>query len=145
MEPEVRSTPGWTFATCNPLGLFWSQIIDSSKCHKMCVPVSTGKLFIKFLVLTDKTHAAISCGEKTNLSDAVSLALWPLSLIPQGCICMRTDRGHRFPLGLRPLCSGKLHQLALITREKHQQVKCWSPCLVSVSAPGLPDSPAFNH
>lgn len=112
------------------------------KCHKTCVPVSTGRLFIWFLVLTDKTHAAISCGEKTNLSDAVSLALWPLSLIPQGCICMRTDRGRGFPLGLRPLCSGKLHQLTLITREKHQQVKCWSHCVVSASAPELPDSPA---
>lgn len=42
------------------------------------------KLFIWFLVLTDETHAAISCGEKANISDAVSLALWPLSLIPGG-------------------------------------------------------------
>lgn len=108
-------------------------------CHQMCVPVLTGKLFIWFLATTDKTHAAISCGEKTNLSDAVNLALWPLSLIPQGCICMRTDRGRRFPLGLPPLCSGKLLQWLWSpgknTSRSNAGVTVWSLCQ-------LPDSPA---
>lgn len=102
------------------------------------MPVSTGKLFIWFLVLTDDTRATISCGEKANISDAVSLALWPLSPVPQGRICLRTGRGRSFPLGR----GGKLPWLTLIAREKHQQVKRWSHCSVCMSAPELPNCPS---
>lgn len=93
------------------------------------MPVSTGKLFIWLLVLTHEAHAAISCGEKANISDVVSLALWPLSLIPQGCICMRTDRGRRFPPPLWwKTTSASFDHQGKNTSRSNVGVTVWSRC-----------------
>lgn len=57
--------------------------------------------FFLFLI-RPKRLWVISCGENANTSDAVGLGLQPLSLLPRGCVCMRTVRGRIFPLSCGP-------------------------------------------
>lgn len=78
----------------------------------------------------------ISCGENANISDAVRLSLWPLSLIPLGCVCIRTARGLMFPLSCGPCTlENRIDQLWSTEQNiKRSNVRitvcspCWSPC-----------------
>lgn len=129
------STPCWTFATCSPvftITCFDTKVVNYSVIKNECLDLvefcQQEKCFL-FLIRAKRLRE-ISCGENANFNDVVRLGLWPLTLLPLGCVCIRTVKGHIFPLS-HGLCM--LENCVDLLWSTHQNIKRSNVRLTSCS------------
>ena len=101
------STHCWTLVTCSAVFMticFVTKVVNYSVIKIGCLDlVDFCQQESVFCPWSDRRDLrVISCGENANISDADGLGLRPLSLLPRGRVCIRTVRGHIFPLSRGP-------------------------------------------